>query len=71
MKENKNGKAVYYITLVLSYATFLQQLALRWQIAKKLSGLNPFLLSNNKNYRLKKNGVFPLSYKVPLHFQVV
>ena len=29
-------------------------------IAKQLSGLNPLSLSNNKNYRLKKNGVFPL-----------
>ena len=37
-----------------------KQLALAWQIAKQLSGLNPLSLSNNKNYRLKKNGVFPL-----------
>ena len=37
-----------------------KQLALGWQIAKQLSGLNPFSLSNNKNYRLKKSGVFPL-----------
>ena len=37
-----------------------KQLALEWQIAKQLSGLNPFSFSNNKNYRLKKNGVFPL-----------
>ena len=26
--------------------------------AKQLSGLNPLSISNNKNYRLKKNGVF-------------
>ena len=37
-----------------------KQLALEWQIAKQLPGLNPLSLSNNKNYRLKKNGVFPL-----------
>ena len=30
-----------------------KQLALAWQIAKKLSGLNPLSLSNNKNYSLK------------------
>ena len=30
-----------------------KQLALGWQIAKQLSGLNPLSLSNNKNYRLK------------------
>ena len=37
-----------------------KQLALGWQIAKQLSGFNLFSLSNNKNYRLKKKGVFPL-----------
>ena len=37
-----------------------KQLVLGWQIAKKLSGLNPFSLSNNKNYSLKKSGAFPL-----------
>ena len=37
-----------------------KQLALGWQIAKKLSGLNPLSLSNNKNYGLKKGGFFPL-----------
>ena len=37
-----------------------KQLVLGWQIAKKLSGLNPFSLSKNKNYRLKKRGAFPL-----------
>ena len=37
-----------------------KQLALAWQIAKQLSGLDSILVSNNKNYRLKKNGVFPL-----------
>ena len=37
-----------------------KQLALGWQNAKQLSGLNLFSLSSNKNYRLKKSGVFPL-----------
>ena len=37
-----------------------KQLALTWQIAKQLSGLNLLSLTNNKNYSLKKNGVFPL-----------
>ena len=37
-----------------------KQLALKWQIANQLSGLNPVSLSNNKNYRLRKSGVFPL-----------
>ena len=36
-----------------------KELTLGWQIAKQLSGLNLFALSNNKNYRLKKSGVFP------------
>ena len=37
-----------------------KQIALEWQIEKQLSGLNPLSLSNNKNYSLKKNSVFPL-----------
>ena len=35
-----------------------EQLALGWQIAMQLSGLNPLSLSINKNYKLKKIGVF-------------
>ena len=37
-----------------------KQLALKWKIAKQLSGLNPLSLSNNKNYKLNKREVFPL-----------
>ena len=37
-----------------------KQLALAWKIAKQLSGLNSVSLSNSKNYRLKRNRVFPL-----------
>ena len=36
------------------------QLALEQQIALQLSRLNPFLLSHDKKYRLRKSGVFPL-----------
>ena len=36
-----------------------KQLALGWQIAKQLSGIHPLSLTNNKNCRLKKSGVFP------------
>ena len=37
-----------------------EQLALGWQIAMQLPGLNPLPLSINKNYKLKKIGVFSL-----------
>ena len=37
-----------------------KQLALEQQIAQQLSRLNPFSLSDNKKYRLRKGGVFPL-----------
>ena len=36
---------------------FYKELALRWQIAKQLSGLNFLLLLNNKTYRLNKSAV--------------
>ena len=35
-----------------------QKLALRWHIAKQFSELNLFLLSSNKNYRLKTSRAF-------------
>ena len=34
-----------------------KELALAWQIAKQLSGLNPLSLSNNKNYSLMVTSV--------------
>ena len=43
-----------------------KQLALRWQIAKQLSGLNLLALSNDKNYKLQKTGVFPAAVKPTL-----
>ena len=49
------------ITLIFFYQQLVyKQPALRWQIAKQLSGLKHFLVSNNKNYRLKNSGAFPL-----------
>ena len=33
---------------------------LGWAFAKQRPGLNPLSLRNNKNYRLKKSGIFPL-----------
>ena len=48
-------------TLIFFYKEpVYEQLALGWQITKKLSGLNPLSLSSNKTYRLKKSVVFPL-----------
>ena len=46
------------------------QLALGWQIAKQSLGLNPFSLSINRNYKLKKSGVFPLliAVKPTIHY---
>ena len=35
-----------------------KQLALGWKIAKQISELNLLSISSNKNYRLKKSGVF-------------
>ena len=43
--------------------TFLKQLALEWQIAKQLSGLNVLSVSNNKNHRLKKSFSFVTNIK--------
>ena len=37
-----------------------KQLVLEQQIAQQLSRLNPFSLSHNKKYRLRKSGAFPL-----------
>ena len=46
--------------LIFYKQSVFKQLTLGWQTAKQLSGLNPFSLGNNENYRLKKSGVFPL-----------
>ena len=41
------------VNLVFYKQPVYKQLALAWQIAKQLSGLNHLSLSNNKHYRLK------------------
>ena len=62
----------------MSFYTFFyeqpvyKQLALGLQIAKELSGLNPLSLSNNKNFTLKKNGIFfcnirKIAFKLTIH----
>ena len=52
-------RSIDLIHLVFFYKQLVcKQLALAWQIVKQFSGLNPLSLSNNKNYRLNKNGVF-------------
>ena len=50
----KKNTCFFYKQLVFKQPT------LGWQIAKQLSGISLFSLSNNKYYRLKKSGVFPL-----------
>ena len=55
------GLTVYKEAHVFFYKqSVYKQLALGWQIAKQLSEITPFSLSNSKNYRLTKSGVFPL-----------
>ena len=49
-----------YTLIFFNKQPVYKQLALGWQIAKQLSGPHPFSLSKYENYRLKKNGVFPL-----------
>ena len=52
------------VNMLVNYILFFyeqpvyKQLALEWQIAMQLSGLNSLSLSNDKSYRLKKSGVF-------------
>ena len=59
MKLGKKNAVIEILMVCLDYTYFFyNQLALRWQFAKQVSGLNYFSLSNNKNYRLKKSGVF-------------
>ena len=48
----------YHTFFVSNQFIVYKQLALVWQIAKQLSGLNPLSLSNNKNYRLNKEDFF-------------
>ena len=42
-----------FLHLIFNKQPVYKQLALTWQIANQLSGLNPLSLSKNKNYSLK------------------
>ena len=54
------GQTMPKLLKITSLQPAYKQAALGWQIFKLLPGLSPLSLSNNKNYRLKKSGVFPL-----------
>ena len=54
--SRRHSKSQY--TLFFYKQPVYKQPSLEWQIAKQLSGLTLLSLSNNKNYRLKKSGVF-------------
>ena len=63
MKLGKKDAFIEILMVCLNSLIFYKhplykKLALGWQIAKKFSGLNPFSLSNNRNYRLKMSGIF-------------
>ena len=55
-----NNDALLHLFFYIYKQTICKQQALGWQIAKQLLGLNPLSLSNNKNYKLSKSGVFSL-----------
>ena len=59
-KQQSLGWKPVYKQQALRWKPVYKQLALGWQIAKQLSELQSILLSNNKNYRLKKSGAFHL-----------
>ena len=56
----KGNGLLQHRALFATLSFFYKQLALGWQITKQLSWVNPLSLSNKKDYRLKKSGVFPL-----------
>ena len=65
--NNHNPKFVANTQVTLSFfyrQPVYKQLAIGGQIAKQLSGLNSLSLSNNKDYRLKKNQSFPFGIDV-------
>ena len=49
-----------YCTYSLCKQLVYNQPALEWQIVKQFSELDPFLLSNNKNYKFKNIGISPM-----------
>ena len=60
LNSEQERHLINVLGLVFYKQPVYKQIALEWQIAKQLSRLNAFSLSNNKNYRLKKSGVFSL-----------
>ena len=55
-----NGFFIKWFTTVSFYKQLAyKQLTLEWQITKYVSGFRSLSVSNNKNYRLTKIGVFP------------
>ena len=55
---------VHLVFFIFYIAPVYKQVALAWKIAKQLSGLNLLSLSNNKNYRLKRNSfLFAINIK--------
>ena len=53
--QSQKKETVFTVALIFFYKQLVyKQLALRWQIAKQLSGLKPLSLSSNKNYRVKE-----------------
>ena len=56
--SHRNLNDMFRLHLFFYKQRVYKRLALRCQIAKQLSGLNLFSLSNNKIYRLKTSGVF-------------
>ena len=58
--STENKELIIIITIIFYKQPVYKQLALECQISKQLSRLEPLSLNNNKNYRLKKHGIFPL-----------
>ena len=54
LSDLKRNVLFFFLDIMAFYKQLVyKQLALGWQIAKQLSGLNPLSLSNNINYKLK------------------
>ena len=59
VKNRGHGKLLYTYHFFISNR-FISNQHSDGKIATQLSGLKPLSLTNNKNYRAKKKGVFPL-----------
>ena len=56
--SHRNLNGMFRLHLFFCKQPVYKKLALRWQIAKQILGLNLFSLNNNENYGLKTGGVF-------------